>query len=617
MATRESRSATPGARAGKGARAGERVGFNANPLLAVKLPAWRSKVLLFLLFCAFVVLAGRAFYLQGGLNTDFLQRQGEARYARTLDVPATRGKVTDRNGVVLAASVPARAIWAIPEDVDASPAQLAQLARLLDLPLPELKRRLADEDRSFVYLRRQVDIDVAEAIAKLKLAGIHASREFKRHYPEGTAAAHVVGFTNLEDRGQEGIELANESMLAGRTGSRRVIKDRLGRVVEDDWLREPLDGRDLALALDNRIQYIAMTALRQAVEQHNAQAGAAIVLDVRTGEVLALANWPSFDPNVRNDQRRAKWNPDTLRNRAITDTFEPGSTLKPFSVAAAMDAGLVRAEQRINTAPGFMFVGGRRITDAHVHELLTVEQIVAKSSNVGTVKVTLDMPAERLWNTYTGVGFGQAPAARSLGFNGAVAGRLRPYKTWRPVEQATIAYGYGVSVSLLQLARAYTAFARDGDVVPVSLFKVDEPPPSVQAVSPATARAMRRMLEMAVSDEGTAPQARIAGYRVAGKTGTARKLKNGQYVSAYVASFAGFAPVSEPRIVTAVMIDEPGGGRYYGGDVAAPVFAQIAAGTLRTLQVPPDGPAAPPPRLVAQQVAQAPVATAAGVRGAR
>jgi cell division protein FtsI (penicillin-binding protein 3) len=586
-----------GARVGRG---GDRVGFNANPLLVVKVPAWRSKFMLFTLFCAFVALAGRAFYLQGGLNTGFLQKQGEARYARTLEMPATRGKVTDRNGVVLAASVPARAIWAIPEDVEATPAQLAQLARLLDLPLAELKRRLANEDRSFVYLRRQVDVEVAEAIAALRIAGVHATREFKRHYPEGPTVAHVVGFTNLEDRGQEGIELANDGVLAGRSGSRRVIKDRLNRVVEEDWLREPLDGRDLALALDNRIQYIATMALRQTVEQHSAKAGAAVVLDVHTGEVLALANWPSFDPNVRNDQRRTRWNPDTLRNRVITDTFEPGSTLKPFSVAAALDAGLVRPEQRFSTAPGRIVVGGRTISDSHAHEVLTVEQIVAKSSNVGTVKVALDMPAEQLWNTYTGVGFGQAPAARALGFNGAVAGRLRPYKAWRPVEQATIAYGYGVSVSLLQLARAYTAFARDGDVVPVSLMKLDAPPASVQVMKPETARAMRRMLELAVSDEGTAPQARIAGYRVAGKTGTARKLKDGQYVNAYVASFAGFAPVSDPRIVVAVMIDEPGGGRYYGGDVAAPVFAQIAAGSLRTLQVPPDGPAAPPPRIIAQ-----------------
>jgi cell division protein FtsI (penicillin-binding protein 3) len=368
-----------------------------------------------------------------------------------------------------------------------------------------------------------------------------------------------------------------------------VIRDRPGRIVDDAWLREPLDGRDLALALDNRIQYIAFSALRQAVDAQQARAGAAIVLDVRSGEVLALANWPSYDPNAKNEQR-ARWNPEALRNRVITDTFEPGSTLKPFSVAAALDAGRVTPGQRIQTAPGRMQVGGRAITDAHPHEMLTVEQVVAKSSNVGTVKITLDMPAQQLWNVYAGVGFGQAPAARSLGFHGAVAGRLRPYKAWRPIEQATIAYGYGVSVSLLQLARAYTAFARDGDVVPVSLVRVEEPPAGVPVMRPETARAMRRMLELAVSDEGTAPQARIPGWRVAGKTGTARKLKNGQYVNAYVASFAGFAPVSDPRIVVAVMIDEPGAGRYYGGDIAAPVFAQIAAGTLRTLQVAPDAP---------------------------
>ncbi len=576
------------------------VGFNSNPLLAVRLPAWRSKMLLFTLFCAFAALAGRAFYLMGGVNTEFLQKQGEARYARTLEVPAVRGKVTDRHGVVLAASVPARAIWAIPDDVAIDAPQLAQLAQLLDMPLAELKRRLGHEDRSFVYLRRQVDTDVADKIAALKLAGIHSSREFRRHYPEGPAVAHVVGFTSVEDRGQEGVELAHESVLAGRTGSRRVIKDRLGRVVEDAWLREPAPGRDVALALDNRVQFIATTALRSAVQTHGAKAGAAVVLDARTGEVLALANWPSFDPNVPAAQRQA-WTLEHLRNRVITDTFEPGSTLKPFAVAAAMDAGQVTPATRIQTAPGRIVIGGRTINDTHAHDLLTVEQIVAKSSNVGTVKVAMELPAQRLWETYTGAGFGQAPAAAALGFHGAVAGRLRPYKAWRPIEQATISYGYGVSVSLLQLARAYTAFARDGDVVPVSLTRLDpaQHVASVPVIQPETARAMRRMLEQAVGDEGTAPKARIPGYRTAGKTGTARKLRNGQYVNAYVASFAGFAPVSDPRIVVAVMIDEPGGGRYYGGDVAAPVFAQIAAGSLRALQVAPDGPLQPKPVLAA------------------
>jgi cell division protein FtsI (penicillin-binding protein 3) len=557
------------------------VGFNANPLLTVALPAWRSKLMLFLLFIGFVALTLRAFYLMGGVSTDFLQRQGEARYARTLEVPATRGRITDRNGVVLASSVPARAIWAIPDDVNASPEQLSALARLLQMSVVELKRRLADDDRTFVYLRRQVDADVADRIAAMKLAGIHSMREFKRHYPEGSTHAHVIGFTNVEDRGQEGIELAHEKILAGRAGSRRVIKDRLGRVVEDNWLREPLDGKDLALSIDNRIQYIAHAALKGALEKTRAKAGAAIVFDVKTGEVLALANLPSFDPNLRG--RLAG---DAIRNRVLTDTFEPGSTLKPFSVAAALEAGNVRVDTRIQTAPGRLTIGNRTIGDAHAHGMLTVEEIVAKSSNVGTAKIALDLPAQTLWNAYTEVGFGQAPR---IDFPGAVAGRLRPAKTWRPIEQATIAYGHGVSVTLVQLARAYSVFANDGMVMPLTLLKADTTAQPVRAMSAETARAMRRMLELAVGPEGTAPAARIAGYRVAGKTGTAYKIKNGQYVREYVASFVGFAPASDPRIVVAVMIDEPIGA-HYGGQVAAPVFAQITAGALRTLQAAPDAP---------------------------
>jgi cell division protein FtsI (penicillin-binding protein 3) len=567
----------------RGAR-GERMGFNANPLLTVALPSWRSKLLLFLVFCGFVALAGRAFYLMGGVSTDFLQRQGEARYARTLEIPATRGRITDRNGVVLASSVPAKAVWAIPEDVEASADQVNQLARLLGMNVAELKRRLADDDRTFVYLRRQVDTEVAERIAQLKIPGVHSSREFKRHYPEGPTNAHVIGFTNVEDRGQEGIELAHEKQLAGRSGSRRVIKDRLGRIVEDDWLREPFDGRDLALSIDNRIQYIAHSALKGALERYRAKAGAAVVIDVRSGEVLALANLPTYDPNARG-----RLNGDAIRNRVLTDTFEPGSTMKPFSIVAALEAGKVRPDTKIQTAPGKLTIGNRTIGDAHPHGLLSVEDVVAKSSNVGTAKIALELPAQTLWDLYTAAGFGQAP---QLGFPGAVTGRLRPAKSWRPIEQATISYGHGVSVTLMQLARAYTAFARDGDMVPLTLLKQDAPPVGVRVMSHETTMAMRRMLEMAVGPEGTAPGARIPGYRVAGKTGTAHKLKNGQYVRDYVASFVGFAPVSDPRIVVAVMIDEPSGA-HYGGIVAAPVFAQISAASLRTLQVTPDGPMEP------------------------
>ena len=568
----------------------DRIGFNANPLLTVALPAWRSKLMLFLLFVGFIALASRTFYLMGGVSTGFLQRQGEARYARTLDIPATRGLITDRNGVVLASSVPARAVWAIPEDVDAGPEQLNTLARLLQMSVGELKRRLADEDRTFVYLRRQVDADAAERIAELKLAGVHSTREFKRHYPEGATNAHVIGFTNVEDRGQEGIELAHERLLAGRAGSRRVIKDRLGRIVDDAWLREPRDGKEVALSIDNRIQYIAHAALKNALEKSRAKAGAAIVFDVKTGEVLALASLPTFDPNLRG--RLAG---DAIRNRVLTDTFEPGSTMKPFSIAAALEAGKVKVDTRIQTAPGRLTIGNRTIGDAKPHGMLTVEQVVAQSSNVGTAKIALELPAQTLWDAYTSVGFGQAPR---LDFPGAVTGRLRPAKTWRPIEQATISYGHGVSVTLIQLARAYSVFANDGWLVPLTLLRADTAAMPVRAMSSDTARAMRKMLEMAVGPEGTAPAARIPAYRVAGKTGTAYKIKNGQYVKEYVASFVGFAPVSDPRIVVAVMIDEPLG-QYYGGQVAAPVFAAITASALRTLQVSPDAPLEPSREMIA------------------
>lgn len=560
----------------------DRLAFSANPLLNVKLPAWRSRLMLFLIFCGFLSLAGRALYLQGGFNTEFLQRQGEARYARTLDVPATRGRMIDRNGIVLASSVPAKAIWAIPEDVEINAEQTRELARLLDMPLAEVKRRLSNEDKSFVYLRRQVDAEIAEKIAAMKLPGIHDTREFKRHYPYGAVSAHIVGFTNVEDRGQEGMELAREKQLAGRTGSRRVIKDRLGRIVDDAWLREPLDGRDLALSLDSRVQHIAHSALKAAVERHSAKAGAVVVADTRTGEILALANWPTYDPNVR-----ARFSPELTRNRVLTDTFEPGSTLKAFSIAAALDLGKVRPETKIQTAPGRLTIGTATIGDSHPHGILSVEEVLAKSSNVGTAKIALELSSQALWDVYTQVGFGQAP---DIGFPGAVAGRMRPARSWRPIEQATISYGHGISVSLIQLARAYTVFARDGDLIPLTLLKTEREAQGTQVLKPETAHAMRRMLEMATSPEGTAPRARISGYRIAGKTGTALKIRNGQYVKDYVASYVGFAPVSSPRLVVAVMIDEPKSGGFYGGVVAAPVFAEVAAGALRTLQVEPDGP---------------------------
>ncbi len=565
-------------------RSNRNVPFASNPLLRVKLPAWRSQALMLMVALAFVALAARAVWLQV-ISQGFLQKQGEMRYARTIELPASRGKIFDRNGVVLASSLPARAVWAIPEQVEATPKQLAALARYLDIGERELHRKFAGEDHSFVYLKRQVDAVLAERIAALEIPGIHQQREYKRYYPQGETFAHVVGFTNVEDVGQEGVELARNPELAGRPGSRRVIRDRLGRVIEDvGAVREPHNGSDLALSIDSKVQFLAFDALREAVQTNRAKAGAAVVLDARTGEVLALANWPTYNPNQRDQLSGAQ-----LRNRAITDTFEPGSTMKPFTIALALELGEVTPSTVIQTAPGRLTIGPNTIGDAHPHGPLTVEQVVQKSSNVGTAKIALGMPAQKMWEMYTELGLGQAPR---IGFPGAVAGRVRPYRSWKPIEQATMSYGYGLSVSLLQLARAYTVFASDGELLPLSMTKVDERPMGQRVLAAKTARSVRHMLEMAAGPGGTAPQAQIPGYRVAGKTGTAHKRDDGRYVNRYLASFVGFAPVSDPRVIVAVMVDEPSAGKYYGGLVAAPVFARIAGDSLRTLRVPPDAPLA-------------------------
>ncbi|MGB7478878.1 MAG: penicillin-binding protein 2 [Burkholderiaceae bacterium] len=557
------------------------VSFSSSPVLQMRLPAWRSRVVLFVLFAAFAALAGRALWLQG-ISTEFLQKQGASRYVRTLELPATRGKITDRNGNVLASSVPVKAIWAIPDDVlQAPPDKLRALARLLDVGEAELRKKL-DSDRSFVYLKRQVENDVADRIVKLGIEGVHTRKEYKRYYPEGEVMAHVVGFTNVEDVGQDGMELAAQKSLAGVTGSRRVIKDRLGHIVEDiEAIREPHDGRDLALSIDSKIQYIAFSHLKEAVEKYKAKAGGIVVLDVKTGEVLALANLPSYNPNDRSVLTGAQ-----LRNRVLTDTFEPGSTLKPFTVALALETQRVTPDTTFQTAPGRMTIGTATIGDSHAHGLLTVSQIIQKSSNIGTAKIALEMPPREMWELFTNIGFGQQP---KVGFPGAVAGRVRPYKSWRPIEQATMSYGHGISVSLIQLARAYMIFARDGEMIPVTFHKSTDAPISQRVVSARTARELRKMLETVVGPEGTAPRAQVPGYRVGGKTGTAYKIVGGKYVNKYVGSFVGFAPASDPRIIIAVMIDEPASGHsYYGGTVAAPVFASVAANALRALNVAPD-----------------------------
>ncbi|MBR7781009.1 peptidoglycan D,D-transpeptidase FtsI family protein [Undibacterium luofuense] len=556
------------------------VAYSSSPVLEVKLPSWRSRLVLFFLFIAFVALISRALFLQVK-STDFLQKQGENRYARTMELPATRGKITDRNGQVLASSIPVKAIWAIPEDVqDAPKEKLRQLASLLGISDADLAKKL-NSDKTFVYLKRQVENDIAEKIIALGIPGVDTRKEYKRYYPEGEVMAHVVGFTNVEDIGQEGMELGAEKNLAGKNGSRRVIKDRLGRIVEDiRAIREPHNGKDLTLSIDSKIQYIAYTHLKEAVEKHKAKAGGAVVIDAQTGEVLALVNLPTYNPNERGGLTGAQ-----LRNRVLTDTFEPGSTMKPISVAWALETGRVTPETVFQTAPGIMTIGPAVIHDAHKEGALTVAQVIQKSSNIGTAKMALQMSPKEMWELYTTVGFGQQP---KLGFPGAVAGRLRNYKNWRPIEQATMSYGHGISVSLVQMARAYTIFARDGDLIPVTFEKTDSVVKGQRVISDKTAQQMRLMMESVTQPGGTATQARIPGYRVAGKTGTAHKLEGGRYVNKYVADFVGFAPVSKPRVIVAVMIDEPTVGGHYGGVVAAPVFAAITANVLRSLNVTPD-----------------------------
>ncbi|SDF27485.1 cell division protein FtsI (penicillin-binding protein 3) [Massilia sp. PDC64] len=557
------------------------VAFSKSPVLAVRLPDWRSRVVLFVLFAAFLALAGRALWLQGVSNR-FLQKQGASRYERTLELPATRGKIFDRNGIVLASSLPVKAVWAIPEDVLNSPRpKLRELAQLLDLPEADLLKKL-DSDRTFVYLKRQVEMDVIAKIEKLGIEGIDTRKEYKRYYPQGEVMAHIVGFTNVEDVGQEGIELAQQKNLVGQTGSRRVIKDRLGRIVEDVGLsREPHDGKDITLAVDSKLQYIAFNSIKDAVEKFHAKAGAAVVLDVHTGEVLALANWPTYNPNDRSHLTG-----EQLRNRVITDTFEPGSTLKPFTVALALDKGLIKPTTLFDTGNGRYQTGGHTIRDTHPHGVIDVTTIIQKSSNIGTTKISELLSAQEMWEMFTKVGFGQAPR---YGFPGAAAGRVRPYKSWPIVAKANMSFGQGISMSLLQLAHAWLIFARDGDVIPLSFQKVTEKPVGQQIISPKTAAQVRTMVESVVSPQGTASQAQVAGYRVGGKTGTAQKVINGRYSQThYVGNFVGIAPMSNPRFVIAVMIDDPSGPFHTGGAVAAPTFAALAANALRAANVPPD-----------------------------
>ncbi len=557
------------------------VGFSTTPNLVLRLPMWRSRLMLFLLFFVFMLLLLRAFWIQGPGNA-FYEAKGVRGTQRELELPASRGKILDRNGQVIATSLEAKSIIAyndtVPDDLPTD--KIQKLANLLQISEAELRKKLKDE-RKQIFLKRQVDPQVAQQIKQLEIPGIGQNNEYRRFYPEGEAMAHVVGFTNVNDKGQEGMELSREKDLAAQPGQRRVVIDRLGRVVEDIAIVQlPQNGKDLQLSIDSKIQFLAYNALKSAVEQHHAKAGGAVVLDVQTGEILALANYPSYNPNDRKYLTG-----EQLRNRVLTDTFEPGSTMKPLTVAIALEKGAVTPNQNMAIGASYL-VGPKPITDTHPYGNLTVAQIIQKSSNIGTAKIAMNnLSPEEMWDFYTAVGMGQAP---KIGFPGAVAGTVHPFKKWMPTDQARIAFGYGISASLFQVARAYTVFARDGELVPLTIERSPEMKPGTRVLSPKTAIEMRAMLETVTEPGGTAIKAQAEGYRVGGKTGTAHKLVGKGYGNKYRAYFAGLAPISAPRIVVAVMIDEPTGGSHYGGDVAAPVFSTIVGETLRTLNVLPD-----------------------------
>ncbi|MEM5329500.1 penicillin-binding protein 2 [Paraburkholderia sp. JHI2823] len=560
-----------------------------HPMLAPRLPAWRSRFIVFVTFAAFAALAGRAFWVQVA-NHGFYVKQGQKRYQRTLELDAMRGRIVDRNGALLAVSLATFEVWVNPRLLDA--AAHAPLARLLDMPLAELARRVGN-DRSFVLLKRQVDAETAAHIDEMGTGGITLIADSKRYYPEGESAAHVVGFTDIEDAGQEGVELAANARLRGTPGQREVIRDRLGRVVSEPSSRvQPRNGETVQLTIDRRVQQLAYTQLKAAVARHHAQAGSVVVLDAQNGEILALANWPSFDPNDR-----ARLTGNQLRNRAVVDTFEPGSTIKPVVVSLAMDLRKVNANTIIDTSPGTYRIGPATIHDTSNHGRMTVAEAIQKSSNIALAKLALNLPAQTIWDKYQAYGLGEKPGVT---FPGVAAGRVRPWARWRPIEQATMAYGYGLSASLLQMAQIYTAYAGDGTLHPVTLLRDGQGDPGsaqtpTQArgprsvTTPATAAAMRKMLEMATSDGGTGRAANVDGYRVGGKTGTARKQIGAGYAkNRYRALFVGMAPMSAPRVIVAVMIDDPAGKAFYGGTVAGPVFAGVTAGALQLLGVPPD-----------------------------
>ena len=550
--------------------------------ITAKLPGWRATVLFGVLVIGFSGLLGRGVYLQG-IHADFLQKKGDARYIRDIEISAHRGMISDRNGEPLAVSTPVESVWASPSDVEADDGKIQKLAKILGMKSKEVRQRLFNPKREFIYLKRQLPPEQIEKVVSLNIPGVRLQREYRRYYPTGEQTAQMLGFTGKDDNGQEGLELAFQDFLTGEPGSKRVIKDRRGYIVEDIVnLRVPKPGNDVELSIDSNIQYLAYRELKDAVIKHQAKSGSVVVLDPRSGEVLALVNYPSFNPN-----NRSKVNIQDIRNRAITDVFEPGSTMKPFAVAAAFDAGVIDDTTIIDTENGVFEIGGRKIHDHAPEAYMTVARVIQTSSNIGAAKIGLMLESKVLWNALSESGFGKHTGSE---FPGEATGKLRAPKTWRPIEQATISYGHGISANLMQLARAYMIFASNGELKSISLLKMDNPARGRKIFSDRTVNSIRAMLEAVVNEDGTAPLAQVSGYRVAGKTGTSHKLENGRYVKRYIASFVGFTPVSDPRLVIAVMLDEPSNGKYYGGQVAAPVFSKIAGPALHILNVPNDAP---------------------------
>ena len=517
------------------------------------------------------------------VDRQFLQSQGDARSIRVIDIPAYRGMIKDRNGEPLAVSSPVQSIWANPKDFDVHSPKLTQLAKLLERPVADIVHQInKSQTKEFVYLKRGLEPDLALKIKALNIPGVNLQKEFRRYYPEGEVVSHVLGVTNIDDQGQEGLELYYNDWLRGVPGKKRVLKDRMGHVVQDiSLIQAPSPGHDLTVSLDRRIQFLAYRELKDAVTRHKATSGSLVVLDIDTGEILAMVNQPSYNPNNRVAITMSQY-----RNRAVTDMFEPGSVIKPFSIASALDTHQFSSQTRIDTNPGWMMVAGKTVRDLHNYGDITVSEVLQHSSNIGVTKMILASPPQQLWSLLHRVGFGQSTG---IGFPGEAPGSLSEHRVWSPFVLATLGFGYGVSVTTLQLARSYAVFGHSGKIVPTTLLLGEKTGDAKEVLQPQIAKEMLDMLtEVVENPKGTGGLARVSGYTVAGKTGTARIAKQGGYeAKRHVGNFVGIAPTSKPRLVVAVVINDPQVG-YYGGAVAAPVFSKVMAGALRIMNIPPD-----------------------------